>query len=377
MSLPFFFYAMLRHAPLREAVLGCAAEAIPARLPGHSVRREPDGPLAMLCPDPADEAEGVLVADPGGGASGRLMRYAASLGYAARRVEVLAGGGPRPALAFLPEPSAGGPSEPGPAWVRAEWERDWAAIVTAAADEVLRLAEGFPPGAAARRHGQILVRAASRLRAREPAPATLRRSAAPGDVAVRSWTQAYARFFAVEEIDLSFRRFGGGMSPVVNRAVFVSGDAATVLPYDPARDRVLVIEQFRPGPFARGDARPWTLEPVAGRIDPGETPQDAARREAREEAGVEVGRLIPVGSYYPSPAGKVEYLYSFLGIADLPDRLAGGIHGAAHEDEDIRVHLIGFDRLMALVDSGEAENAPLILSALMLARHRADLRRRA
>jgi nudix-type nucleoside diphosphatase (YffH/AdpP family) len=371
---PFFFYGMLRHVPLRREVLGTDAGAVPAVLPGHAAHRVAGGePLAMLVPDPAAEAAGVIVADPGGAAAGRLAAYAGSLGYAPRAVEVRGPAGLQPALAFLPERSR----RPGPPWDQAEWDRTWGAIVTEAAAEVLRLAERFPPGAAARRHGQILARAASRLRARVAAPATLRRRALPGDVEVRAWTQAYARFFAVEELRLRFRRFGGAMSPVVDRAVFVSGDAATVLPYDPVRDRVLLIEQFRPGPFARGDAEPWQLEPVAGRIDPGETPEEAARREAREEAGVELGRLIPVAAYYPSPAGKVEYLYSFLGLADLPDALAGRVHGSAEEDEDIRVHLVGFDRLMALVDSGEAQNAPLILSALMLARHRAALRGRA
>ncbi|MEL7115301.1 MAG: NUDIX domain-containing protein, partial [Pseudomonadota bacterium] len=166
--------------------------------------------------------------------------------------------------------------------------------------------------------------------------------------------------------------FNGEMSETVKRAAFVSGDAVTVLPYDPRRDRVLVIEQFRFAPFVRGDRHPWSLEPVAGRIDAGETPEEAVRREMREEVSLDLGALHHIGSYYPSPGAVTEYLYSYIGIADLPDK-AAGIGGLEDEAEDIRGMLLGFDELMALVSSSEAQNGPLILSALWLAAHRSDL----
>jgi 8-oxo-dGTP pyrophosphatase MutT (NUDIX family) len=116
------------------------------------------------------------------------------------------------------------------------------------------------------------------------------------------------------------------------------------------------------------------LEAIAGRVDPGETPQEAARREAVEEAGLALGELLEVASYYPSPGAKAEYLYSYVALTDLPDGTAGTF-GLATEAEDIRGHLISFDQLMALVRSGEAANAPLILSALWLERERSRLRR--
>ena len=147
----------------------------------------------------------------------------------------------------------------------------------------------------------------------------------------------------------------------------------TVLPYDPVRDRVLLVEQFRAGPYARGDANPWQLEAIAGRIDPGEGPEEAARREAVEEAGLQLGALLPVAAYYPTPGAKTEYLYSYVALCDLPDGSAG-VFGVASEAEDIRGHLLAFDALMALVASGEASNAPLILTALWLQRERARLR---
>lgn len=212
-----------------------------------------------------------------------------------------------------------------------------------------------------------------RDRAGAPSPARLRRSPAQGDVTLVSRVQPYVAFFAVEEQDLQFRRFDGSMSEPIHRAAFVSGDAVTVLPYDPVRDRVLLIEQFRFGPHVRGDANPWQLEAIAGRIDAGETPEAAAIREAQEEAGLQLSGLIPVAGHYPSPGAFAEYLYSYLAVTDLPDGIAG-CFGLASESEDIRTHLVGFDDLMALVASGEIGNAPLILTALWLQRQRAALR---
>jgi nudix-type nucleoside diphosphatase (YffH/AdpP family) len=168
-------------------------------------------------------------------------------------------------------------------------------------------------------------------------------------------------------------QFDGAISETLDREVFVAGDAATVLPYDPGRDRVLLIEQFRMGPYERGDRHPWILEPIAGRIDGFETAASTARREAVEEAGLNLRALEPIARYYGTPGYSTELFHSFLGIADLPDGLTG-LGGVADEHEDIRSHVISFDAAMQLIETGEANNGPLILSLLWLARERDRLR---
>ena len=214
---------------------------------------------------------------------------------------------------------------------------------------------------------------AQRGRAAQGAPSLRRRRAVPGDVQLQSRTEPYARFFAVEEQTLRYRRFDGALGGPVLRAGFVSGDAVTVMPYDPLRDRVMLVEQFRFGPHVRGDANPWQLEVIAGRIDAGETPEEAARREAAEEAGLTLDRLLPIAGYYPSPGAMTEYLYSYLALVDLPDS-AAGVFGLASEAEDIRTHLVSFDDLMALCLSGEVATGPVLISALWLSRERSSLR---
>ena len=231
------------------------------------------------------------------------------------------------------------------------------------------------------RRNAMLVRAASAVRATQaPAPQGLRRAAAPADLHRSGFDMPFAGFFAVEVTDLRFRRFDGTLSPVMTREVFVAADAVTVLPWDPVRDRVLVVEQLRAGPMARGEANPWQLEPVAGRIDAGETPEEAARREALEEAGLTLGPLEKVAEYYPTTSAFSEYLYSYVAPCDLPDG-AAGVFGLAEEAEDIRGHLVDYAELVARMDAGELGNAPIILTLHWLIRHhdrlRADWSRRA
>ncbi len=192
------------------------------------------------------------------------------------------------------------------------------------------------------------------------------------NVRILQQTVPYQDFLSVQKTVLTHAKFGGGHSVPLTRLAVLSGDAVTVLPWDPVRQRVLLVEQFRAGPLARGDAQPWSLEAIAGRIDIGETPETAAKREAVEEAGLTLNTLHKIAGYYPSPGILAEYITSFVAICDLPDGIAG-IFGQADEAEDIRTHLVSLEDLMSMVQTGQVANAPLILSAFWLFQNRATL----
>ncbi len=239
------------------------------------------------------------------------------------------------------------------------------ALLAALAADILALPEDRPAPALRARLSAMTVRAESRLRAGGPDPR----------VEVIARTEPYAGFFSVEDYVLRHPRHDGTMTGPLARTVFVSADACVVLPYDAARDRVLLIEQFRPGPFGRGDADCWLIETIAGRIDAGETAADTARREAVEEAGVTLGELIPLPGYYPTPAAKSEFIHSFIAAADLPDdRATTG--GLASEGEDIRVLPTPLPAAMAMLAEGRIRNAPLIIALMTLWRDRETIRRR-
>lgn len=369
-----FLSGPLGHPPLLTAVLGRLPPMVPAWLDGHALR--PDGAVASLEPCAGAGVEGLLAAGLDPAERARLDFYMTVLGQAPAAVTVTTvapAAAAVPAVAYLG--SGRGDGGKPPDWSQSGWTRRWADTATAAAADCMRRYGEADPALLARRYPQMLTRAGARLRAASLRAGTesLRHRPRPGDVRTEALRHPYTGYFAVEEHALRHRRFDGAMSAVLDRAVFVSGDAAVVLPYDPVRDRVLVIEQFRAGPLARGDANPWLIETIAGRIDGGETPEAAARREALEEAGLTLGDLLPGPRYYPSPAAKAEYIYSFVGLAELPDG-AGGVGGLEAENEDIRSHVIAFDRLMDLVASGEVDNAPLALLAYWLAQERPRLR---
>jgi nudix-type nucleoside diphosphatase (YffH/AdpP family) len=358
-----FLAGALADAEVRRQVFGDLA-AVPARLPGHVLA----GPGIWPLPVPgAGAVEGWLLTGVGADARSRVVALSAVLGgqVALATIEV-AGAAATATTLLAPDPAAPLPDD---------WRARWLPVLRAALPNLLaRLTDGVAPERLARRLPQILTQAGARVRAAEVRPTTFafRHRPAPGDVTVLRQSEPYADYFSVEARDLRHRRFDGAQSPVMDRAVFMSGDAAILLPYDPVRDLVLLIEQFRAGPQARGDAAPWLIEAVAGRIDGGETPEEAARREAREEAGIEVTDLIPGPRYYPTPAAKSEYLYSFVALCDLSERPTGG-GGLPSEAEDIRSHIIPFAQLLDMVETGEVDNAPLLILTLWLAPRRTAL----
>jgi len=363
----FFFYGTLCDAALVRVVMGHVVTAEPAVLPDHAVHWAQDGAFPVLVVRAGSSVQGVVLRDLTAQDVARLDWYVGGFGAGGRDMVVRVGAEEVAARVY------GAKAAPGAVWDLSEWRRRFGAAAVAAAGDVMALMGTCDARTVASRNGQMLMRGAGRVRAALTAPVAVRFAAGPDDVVVEAHRQPYARFFAVEEYDLSFRRFDGLRSPVVTRAVFISGDAVTVLPYDPVRDRVLVIEQFRAGPWGRGDPQPWLIEAIAGRIDAGETPEEAAKREAAEEAGLTLDALLPVAQYYPTPGAFNEYLYSYVALTDLPDGIEG-VFGLEGEAEDIRGHLIGFDDFIGLVASGEIANAPLILTALWLQRERGRLR---
>ena len=185
----------------------------------------------------------------------------------------------------------------------------------------------------------------------------------------------YKGFFSVEEHDLTYQKFNKEQSNVVTRSTLVSSDAVIVLPYDPVNDRILLIEQFRAGPYVKGDENPWVLEPIAGLIDEGETPESAGIREAQEEALLEIKRLELVARSYPSPGISTEFFHQYIGIVELLDS-SNLIAGLQSENEDIRSHIFEYEQFFEMIESGKVKVGPLILLGLWLSKNRNRLRKK-
>ncbi|PYC21975.1 NUDIX domain-containing protein [Pseudomonas alcaligenes] len=191
------------------------------------------------------------------------------------------------------------------------------------------------------------------------------------DVELIQRETCFQGFYRLDRLHLRHRQFAGGMGPQLSRELFVRHDAVCVLPYDPQRDAVVLVEQFRVGALDKS-SNPWLLELVAGLIDPGEQPEDVAHREAEEEAGLQLTALWPITQYYPSPGGSDERVHLYVGRCDSLG--VGGVHGLAEEGEDIRVHVWPLEDALQAVKDGRIDNAASIIALQWLALNRAEVR---
>jgi nudix-type nucleoside diphosphatase (YffH/AdpP family) len=364
-----FLYGTLRHLPLLRLVAGAEVAPRPARLPGHAVFTVEGADYPIIRPAPGEVAEGLILSCTDG-VRDRLDFYEAGFGYELCEVMAETDDGPAPVRVYF---AIGETMRPGARWSLDAWARDWSPLALIAARDFMDRYGTWDAAEAARRWPPMRARAWSQRLALAPTPAEVRSDPAPGAVEVRRTTRRHTGFFALDEIELDHATFAGGRSGPILREAFVGMDAALVLPYDPATDRVLLVEQIRTGPIRRGDPKPWMLEPVAGLIDAGETAEETAHREAMEEAGLVFRHLVPVLKGYPSPGSTTEFFHCFAGICDLDHSHAGGPGGLPHEAEDIRAHVLDRQRASDLIATGEANVIPLAMLLLWVGANRQRL----
>jgi ADP-ribose pyrophosphatase len=183
----------------------------------------------------------------------------------------------------------------------------------------------------------------------------------------------YEGFFKLVRYRLKHTLFAGGWSGELLREVLERGHAAAVLPYDPIREQVVMIEQFRPGAIGHAKGA-WLWEIVAGILEPGESPSDVVHREALEEMGCPVSDIIHICDFFVSPGCTSETTALFCGRVDATK--PGGIHGLASEHEDIQVHPVSLSTAFSMLQTGQIRFAPAIIALQWLALHRDEVRAR-
>ncbi len=186
--------------------------------------------------------------------------------------------------------------------------------------------------------------------------------------------------FKLDVYELRHKLFNGGQSAVLQREVLERGHAVAVLPYDPVRDEVVLIEQFRPGAISVHQRFPemplWLTEIVAGIVEDGEEMQDVAHRETMEESGCSViGDLELISRYYVTPGCSSQTVTMYYGRVDASK--AGGLHGLEEEGEDIRVYTVSSEECFAMLRDGQLCNATATIAVQWLMLNRDRIRREA
>lgn len=191
------------------------------------------------------------------------------------------------------------------------------------------------------------------------------------DVTIEKRETVFQGFFRMEKLWLTHSRFDGTEMPTFTRELFIRGDATCVLPYDPNRDEIVLLEQFRLGALGR-DQSPWLLELVAGMNEEGESPEEVAQREGQEEAGLTFNPLDKICDYLVSPGGSTELIHLYCGR--ISTESAGGLFGMEDEHEDIRAHVFSADEAIAIIYDGRINNAAAIIALQWLQLNRPRLR---
>ncbi|OQY20420.1 MAG: hypothetical protein B6I36_01210 [Desulfobacteraceae bacterium 4572_35.1] len=179
------------------------------------------------------------------------------------------------------------------------------------------------------------------------------------NVKILSSTQAYQGFLNILKIQLQHQLFNGKTSGVITRELMERGQAVAVLLYDPQRDAIIMVEQFRIGAINDPETS-WLLELVAGVIEEGEQPEDVARRESMEEAKCALQELELIGHYYVSPGGCTEQIYLYFAVVDS-EGLDGLLAGVPGESEDIRIKVLPWNNVETMLNNGKINNATALI----------------
>jgi ADP-ribose pyrophosphatase len=183
--------------------------------------------------------------------------------------------------------------------------------------------------------------------------------------------------FPLDRVRFRQRRFDGTMSGERVWELWRRGRAAALLPYDPAADSVVLIEQFRLPALAAG-IEPVMVELPAGLCDPGEDPETTVLRETREEMGLAPDRLERIGDFLLTPGGADELTALYAGRvaapAPGPDGYCGTA-GLASEHEDIRARVWPATQAIEAALDGAFANSVTAIALFWLAARRDWLRR--
>ena len=143
------------------------------------------------------------------------------------------------------------------------------------------------------------------------------------------------------------------------REVYDRGNGAAILLYNKQQKTVILTRQFRLPTYLNGNSTGMTLEVCAGLLDQ-DNPEQCIIRETEEETGYRITNVTKVMETYMSPGAVTEILYLFVGEYDESMRVSEG-GGVAHEEENIEVIEMPFDKAYAMIESGQMQDAKTII----------------
>jgi len=163
-------------------------------------------------------------------------------------------------------------------------------------------------------------------------------------------------WYTLRKVTFDYQRKNGTWE-TQSREAYDRGNGATILPHNPATDHVVLTRQFRLPTYVNGNSSGMLIEACAGLLDD-EHPDDAIRREAREETGYRLTAVERVLEAYMSPGSVTERLFFYLAeYSAATERQAGG----GVDEEEIEVLELPFAQALKMVTTGEIQDGKTIL----------------
>ena len=175
-------------------------------------------------------------------------------------------------------------------------------------------------------------------------------------------------FFKVEEAYLRFEQFNGEMSPRIRRLNMERGNSVAIVIRNRDTGRLIMVTQFRYPTYQNDHG--WTVEILAGMVDPGETPEETLRRELVEEVGLSIETFEHINTFYPSPGGSSELIYLYYAEVSGEQAKYKKTGGLLTHGEDIKAIELSVDEALAKIESGEIMDAKTIIGIYWLENHR-------
>jgi nudix-type nucleoside diphosphatase (YffH/AdpP family) len=170
--------------------------------------------------------------------------------------------------------------------------------------------------------------------------------------------------FKVEEAYLRYEKFNGEMSETVRRISLERGDSVSILIYNSRTDKIILVSQFRYPSYKSGNG--WIIEAIAGIVDSGETPEESARREVREETGLDITKLEHIVTFFPSPGGSSERIFLFYSEVSKEADSYQETGGLLCEGEDIKSYEFTLEEALEKIKSAEIMDAKTIIGIFWL-----------
>jgi len=169
----------------------------------------------------------------------------------------------------------------------------------------------------------------------------------------------YKGFFEMYEYDLIHQKHDGNWSDEIKREIFGGAHVASLLPFDPIKKEILLIQQFRVGIISRHKDS-LLYEIVAGIVDKNEEPDHASIRECYEETGCMVKKLVHIQDYFPAPGSSESFYHLYLG--EIDSFKGSRIRGLENENEDIMVTSFKVDEVKQMLDKKMIKNGLTLIA---------------